>query len=268
MKKIKSLKKFEKSFERKENELNCFKRIEISEIPLNLGLYPDKLQKSLTNSTTSEIDRAHARILLNPIIQKTLIKLIEFKGVEVIEKFLKRNEKNVKKSTLKKIEKKVEGKIIKAKEEKREKKDSAVNGNEKKAKKSKDYEPGRFVRSLDYQKEDSSNSSDEEECIPKSTDPFFVDVNNGNNYLAAVSTAISDASSEDEQIVREEKKVVRDKKKEVRQQKKPVNMKTKPKMKEKVDNNTEELHPSWIAKQQQKKLQIQEFKGTKIKFDD
>lgn len=266
MKKIKTLKKFEKSFERKESELSCFKRIDISEIPLSLGLHPDRLQKTLTDGTSSEIDRAHARILLSPIVQKTLVKIKEAKGIEISEKFLQRNDQNIKKSALKKIDKKVEEKIVKCNENKKIDKKMKSKSTENKTKES--VEPGKFVKNPKFQKLNESEDEDEESVIPKSADPFFVDVKNGSNYLAAVTNAMSDKSSDEDN---QKMEVQKTKIKQNIPRKLPIERKTVAVRKNpepQISNKNDELHPSWIAKQQQKKMQIQEFQGTKIKFDD
>lgn len=276
MKKIKSLKKFDKSCERKENELSCFKRIDISEIPLSLGIQADQLQKTLTDGTSSEIDRAYARILLNPIVQKTMTKIKEAKGIETSVNILQRNEKNIKQTALKKIDKKRVEKLAKSDDEKVSNVSEAKTKQDKKikSKKIKKEVPGKFVKNPDFQDE----SDDEEEAIPKFADPFFVDAKNGSNYLATITNAVSESSSDEMEV--KQKHIIRKNvphkikrqapsKSLERQQKGEPAVKKRVTESSKVSkSNGDELHPSWIAKQKQKKLQIQEFQGTKIKFDD
>lgn len=268
MKKITSLKKFDKSCERKESELDCFKRIEVSEIPLSLGIHPDQLQKTLTDGSSSEIDRAYARILLNPILQKTLVKIKEAKGVELSEKILQRNENTIKQTALKKIDKKRVEKLAKSD-------DSKVSNGKKLQKVTKDKNK---VKKKAKNPVVQSESDEEDEAMPKIADPFFVDVNNGSNYLATATNAKSESSSNEEveaKLQQPRKKIEPHKmKRQVieRNNAKQQGVYRPAVVKKRILEpqptvKTDELHPSWIAKQQQKKLQIQEFQGTKIKFD-
>ncbi|CRL06058.1 CLUMA_CG019136, isoform A [Clunio marinus] len=64
-KKIKKLKNAknvnQQSVERKQNELECFKRLKVSDVILRNGLFSEKLQKTLTDSGSTENDRVLAR---------------------------------------------------------------------------------------------------------------------------------------------------------------------------------------------------------------
>lgn len=268
IKKIKQANKLGKNASKKEEELSCFKRLNLTEIPLSHGLHPEKLQKTLTDRFSSEIDRLHARILLSPIIQRTLVKMKEAKGLELTEKFLQRNEKKVKLTVIKKIDQEVEDKI-----EKSEKVKEKVKVKDKKEKKKETVnKPGAFVRNPNFR---GDISSDEEDPVPKSVDPFFLSTS-GNNYLAAVTTADISENVEDEEEQPPKKRFKHINFDKINRTKRQI-FKNVPKIQEKLpqmkilQNNTtkeDEIHPSWAAKQQQKKLQVQEFQGTKIKFDD
>lgn len=62
--KIKSLKKNEKQKQsalRKESEFEALKRIKPTDVPLYNAVYPEKLRKTLTNPTSSEVERALSR---------------------------------------------------------------------------------------------------------------------------------------------------------------------------------------------------------------
>jgi hypothetical protein len=281
LKKIKIEKQKNKNTERKENELECFKRIKASEIQLSIGLYPEKLHKTLTNPATIEIDRVTAKILLNPLIQKTLLEFKTKIDVDQLEKFLKRNEKHVQKSSIKKIVNEVQkGKGIKRGNEKV----SSNEGAEKKSSGKNKNEPRKLVKATSKDEESESENSEEEIGNSKFVDPFFVSTN-GQNYLAAVNASekVSDNSdSDNDRSKNEDGKRKYQKATKRKLNVKPVGRKialeklnvTPPKFElPAVENVIEEskapeqnLHPSWVAKQKMKS--IQEFKGTKIKFDD
>lgn len=124
--------------------------------------------------------------------------------------------------------------------------------------------------------------------VRKAVDPFFVS-SGGENYLASVQAA-SSCSSEDEDS-REDRSDDKASKKLKNTQKvktqlktknfkskiiEPANRKESEPVKEKLVVKEKfsksclipDLHPSWVAKTQMRQTQIQEFKGTKIKFDD
>lgn len=128
------------------------------------------------------------------------------------------------------------------------------------------------------------------EAFKKSVDPFFVD-SSGQNYEAAV-TAGASSCSEDEGPKTFEKKSVKQslkrpyvakgsvgvkppvvgKNKLARepQQKAQVSIAPQVEIKKPQQAKPDEadIHPSWKAKAQQRKTLIQDFQGTKIKFDD
>lgn len=294
IKKIKQAKKLNKNAAKKEEELSCFKRLSIVEIPLSQGLHPDRLQKTLTDRFSSEMDRLYARILSSPIIQRTLVKMKEAKGLELTEKFLQRNEKKVKQTVSKRIDQEVKDKIEKSTADKKiqQKESKSKDETTKKEPKSKDkaVKPGAFVRNPNFNGSISSDESEAEDVdqVPKSEDPFFLSTT-GSNYLTTVTTTVSESSGDDDeeeppkkQFKRKAGKVQKfnngHRKENGNQHKfEPKVNRQKPtertqKLNEKppkaASSIEPDIHPSWAAKQQQKKLQIQEFKGTKIKFDD
>lgn len=296
IKKIKQAKKLNKNCVKKEEELNCFKRLNITEIPLSHGLHPDKLEKTLTDRFSSEMDRLHARILSSPIIQRTLVKMKEAKGLELTEKFLQRNERKIKQTASNRIDQEVKEKIEKSSADKKIQKEPKSKDEKKKETKSKEKsisKPGAFVKNPNFNGTTSSeDESEAEETLPKLEDPFFLSTS-GDNYLATVTTAVSESSGdEEEQPPKKQFKQSKFKAGKVQKFNNGRNRKDfnsnqnneKPKYHEKpievpkiikekptkapINSAEPDIHPSWAAKQQQKKLQIQEFKGTKIKFDE
>jgi hypothetical protein len=81
--------------DRKESELQCFKRIQPTDLHLGSCIHPEKLTKTLSNADSTERERAISRILLNPLIQKTINKLKAEFGEENVASFLKDNDKNI-----------------------------------------------------------------------------------------------------------------------------------------------------------------------------
>ena len=141
-----------------------------------------------------------------------------------------------------------------------------------------------------------------EEVVKKTTDSFFVD-SSGQNYLANAADGASSASEEDDtpayvrKIPQKSNKIVQGKKfkpiqtkrfdetppaKRPFQNKKPdfkakqpqFKIDSQPIRKPEVKSNVSakpsdgDIHPSWKAKAQMRKTQIQDYQGTKIKFDD
>jgi hypothetical protein len=267
-----------KNTDRKESELECFKRIKPPEIPLSLGLYPDRLFKTLSSPDSIEFDRVIARVLQNPLIQKTLVALKEKYGVERIETFLESNEKNIKKGEQKRLTNQQNpSSAKKRKTEEKTVKDSKSSENEDKpVKKAKKTKPSTNSK----EKKKGSKKGCTEEKIDtddqpaveanKTLDPFFVSTS-GQGYLATAMDALSDDNDSGAEH-RTKKPIQRNVQKPMRGEfkrnepnyRKPVQSRHI----EVAQKEEEELHPSWKAKQQMKKLQIQEFKGTKIKFDD
>lgn len=262
--------------------MSCFKRLNLAEIPLSHGLHPDRLEKTLTDRFSSELDRLHARILSSPIIQRTLIKMKEAKGLEFTEKLLQRNEKKIKQTVAKRIDEEVKEKI--------QQKETSDKKAKKEKSSKKDKEPktikGAIVKNPKPKKEESSDESDN--GAPIAEDPFFLSTT-GSNYLTTISTAVSESSDEDDDDRPPPKKQMRESKPDKyprfnkpkpnfefkRHEKKQMSKSEvyeKPSLRVTIqekpqDKKDEDIHPSWAAKQQQKKLQIQEFQGTKIKFD-
>lgn len=287
MKKVKKEKEQKKNVNRKSSELECFKRIKTCDIPISLALHPEQLQKTITNSSSIEIDRVIARILLNKLIQKTLDELKGKYDNEMVEKFLKSNEKNIKKSANKKIS---NGNLPKSKSKGKDKpvniNETEVETNEKEGKtikgktpvqkakteSVKSLKPGAFVKSLSSRKSDEIEEGNDDETkqkpINKTADPFFVD-SSGQNYLAIVNEAQSSDDSEQEEA--NYKNIKRSKptpKLKSTSYKNPTAEKVMDVVEAAPKPEEPVIHPSWQAKQQMKKLQVQEFKGTKIKFDD
>lgn len=268
IKKIKKEKeKGGKSTERKESELLCFQnnRIKPSDVPLSLAVYPEKLQKIVTSKNSIEIDRVHARILSNHIVQKTINELKSKYGTDIVEKFLKSNEKRHRKTAAKRIID--ETAAITNKKEKPVKVDSTIKEDKKISKSKKSSKVKLAIQ---------NENNDQPSKAERSADPFFFD-SSGQAYLASVTTAASESESDSEdKAARNNKKANRNtqfsgsskfKKNSIKDTKEPSKIQRNDvEMKEPAVE--EPIHPSWKAKQQMKKMQIQEFQGTKIKFND
>ena len=122
-----------------------------------------------------------------------------------------------------------------------------------------------------------SRKRNKTEVFEKSLDSFFVN-SSGQNYLAAVTGAASDSEEEEERKsftkpvrkvpVPSSKRLTRPEPKRFNENP-PVRRKPEPRP-EKKPSITEEadIHPSWKAKAQLRKVQIQDFKGVKTTFDD
>ena len=319
-KKIKNLKngKKQKNSARKESELECFKRIKVSQIPLSLGVHPKELKKKLTDPSSTEVDRVYSRVLLNQRVQGTITELTDSYGLEFVEQFLKDNEKNIKKNKNKKLHKQP-AKKSKALKETSSESESEISDNESEVSDNEELIPENKAISnpeIPEPKKEKTVKIKKPRSIPadgvkqsglnshaakakKSVDPFFVS-SGGENYFASVH-AINSSSSEDDEpknkkvkpksgqkVSKEVKKQMAGHKKNGKEPKaqfsKPPPAKhevksariqeplmvVKPAAKENPEttSSSSELHPSWIAKAQMRQLQIQEFKGTKIKFDD
>lgn len=282
-KKVKKSKELKKSVGRKESELECFKRIKPSDIQLNLGLYPDQLNKTITSCNSVEMDKAIARILQNPLIQKTLVSLKEKFGIEKVDTFLKSNERKIKSTEVKRLTNEVNEKTKKRKIENNSDSDESEEKSAKvKTKKSK-QKPKNHVNEDESEEEDEIKSKS---IKNKTADPFFVS-NSGESYLASIKNVASDDEDDYNNSGADKEKNRQQKRSFSQHNKKPVlkmknskgssatsmHYKEENKIKyiepvvEKVQE--EKLHPSWIAKQQMRKvIQIKEFTGTKIKFDD
>lgn len=242
MRKVKKLKvkgTKQSEVDRKESELQSFKRIQPTDLHLLSCLHPDKLTKTLSNAESTERERAISRILLNPLIQKTITKLKAEFGEENVASFLKDNDKNITTNIIQKS----------------------------------------------YAKKEEENQPEDVTTI---TDSFFV-TQTGTNY----NVTEKPTGSSDEPKPKKKKKIMAKPKKpqklvktkvspSKRVEVKPavekprqqvqasVKPKPAPKPTEKpLENVTDEpVHPSWKAKAQMRKNQMQSFEGTKIKFDD
>ncbi|KAG5672831.1 hypothetical protein PVAND_002921 [Polypedilum vanderplanki] len=264
-----------KNTKRKESELECFKRIKSCDVPLSLGLYPDKLIKIITNAHSIEIDRVIARILQNSLIQKTLVSLKEKYGVEVVERFLKNNEKKIKKTELKRLttttvttkkKRKVSEELIEIRSE-----ESISDNDDDTEVVVKENKP-KSNESVKKQKKKEKSDVKEQQVhqVEKTIDPFFVS-ETGESYLATITAVGSD--DENEIIDKKERSHKKSIKKSQPASSSQFQRKDIKKVVDKITAHNEttkeqDLHPSWKAKQQMKKFQIQEFKGSKIKFDD
>lgn len=273
--KLKKGKKVHSSVGRKEIELECFKRISVQDVPLNEGVDIDKLKKTLTKPESTERDRVIARILLNPNVQKTISELKENYGVEFVEAFLKDNMRNIRKNSVQKLNRR----SMPSKSDLSESEDPSDDEDVKPVSKSK--------------KRKLQASRKEVKEVEMSVDSFFMKPS-GENYLASVETS-APISSEDEDvdsahrkeqsmgknILKRERTAKNAKPKEIiaksltNEAAKDYRSRSKPEEQTSKVNHppvkiTEEpdIHPSWKAKSQMRKTQIQAFQGTKIKFDD
>lgn len=321
---------------RKESEMECFRRIKPSEIPISDSVNATALKKILTNPASTERERVIARVLLSPQIQKTITKLTDGLGVETVEKFLKDNEKNIKKNLNQKLKGKDSKKKSKDKksaqkkvsvdkkgdseqesdehseEEGEESEAEAASDEEMVSEGSSDHEVEKKALEFDEdsneeppqkavkvekepteQKKTSKSKRAMRNAPPpevkKSADPFFLS-STGENYLA---TVISEPEEKDESEERRQPKF--EKPLDRRQQKfdnKPRKLQGNSKPAHKTSQKPfqasraakpevqpkpkpvqataadADIHPSWKAKSQMRKVQIQDFQGTKIKFDD
>lgn len=336
IKKLKKNPKESKSVARKESEMECFRRIKPSEIPISDSVDATALKKILTNPASTERERVIARVLLSPQIQKTITKLTDGLGVELVTKFLKENEKNIKNNLIQKLHKgkgsKKKGKDKKAagkkvsnnkkvdsdqesddnseeerdgnSEEERAESDVEADSDEEMAsERSSDHETEEKaaelyeaiddeppVKALKLEKKpiEQKKASKSKRAmrnapppeVKKSADPFFIS-STGENYLASVN--VESDESEDESNDRRKPKFdkprkfqgIAKNKQHPKSNQKPfqappaakpqVQPKPKPVQATAADVD---IHPSWKAKSQMRKVQIQDFQGTKIKFDD
>lgn len=270
-KKIKKLKKSNKpdiSITRRESELECFKRVKVTDIPLAMGIHPAELKKTLTNPKSSEIDRVYSRVLLNRQVQEAIVGLTANYGIEFVEKFLKSNGENIQNNKTEKSNKAPTQKAKKIAVEitspDKVKEDKVAVSNVKKIAdtKSRKQEKLATVSSGLFKKEQ------------KSVDSFFINPS-GENYYASVRAAeSSNSESEDENV----KKPTAKKFKKSAYSKEIINKVSPPSTQTvepsaqvktpKIELSDCHIHPSWKAKADLRKSQIQVFSGTKIKFDD
>lgn len=307
IKKLKQSKKQNNAVARRESELECFKRVKVSDIPLATGIHPEILKKHLTNPSSAEIDRVFARVLLNRQVQETIIGLKENYGLEFVETFLKSNGKNIQNNKTQQLSK---GSAKKSKKVRKE----SLSSNEE----SEDPEDENQTSSDEDDNQDEAidevpdepkpkiqkNSSTEKKSKPpatpapkekvsskvptkkdkKSVDSFFVNPS-GENYYASVRAADSSGSESESETVKKPArkptanpaaKKFKNPKSSNQTLKKSSSVKQKYEKYEKpeklepvkVEPSADSIHPSWKAKAEMRKSQIQAFAGTKIKFDD
>lgn len=252
---------------RKESELECFKRIKVSEINLSLSVFPEKLNNTLTNPNSLVIHKATARILLNPLVQKTISELKTKYGEELVENILKANVSNIQKNINQRMNKskgrkakesdsesEVEEEVEATKTSKPSKVKSETNGTTGKAKKKSTKGPIKETKKV---------------AKVEAVDSFFV-TSKGEGYTTVTAALPSSDDEEMEtdkpQTNKKEDKKSKNLKPAPMVQKSEIAKISKPEMKAAGDDA--ELHPSWKAKAQMRKAQIQDFQGTKIKFDD
>lgn len=251
------------------------------------------MKKQLTDPHSTEVDRVFSRVLLNAKVQGTITELTENYGVEFVETFLKSNEQNIQNNINQKLHKpKKKAKAEKQSESETEcnndgrseiiidddlipSDDEAVTDAETKNRK-KGKSP--ILKKL---KSTINGGAKKVSSAEKSLDSFFVN-SGGEKYFAAVQNADSSSSESDEPKSKNTKAKAPKHLKKLEKSKKKVNepkpVYTKPAAvaqesialrKPKVSaEEKSDLHPSWVAKAQMRQIQIQEFKGTKIKFDD
>lgn len=247
---------------RKESELECFKRIKVSEINLSLSVFPEKLNKTLTNPNSLVIHKATARILLNPLVQKTISELKTKYGEELVENILKANVSNIQKNINQRMNKskgrktkesdsesEVEMEVEATKTSKPSKVKSETNGTTGKGKKKSTKGPIKETKKV---------------AKVEAVDSFFV-TSKGEGYTT-VTAALPSSDDEKMETNKKEDKKSKNLKPAPMVQKSEIAKIAKPEMKAAGDDA--ELHPSWKAKTQMRKAQIQDFQGTKIKFDD
>lgn len=305
IKKIKESKKQKNSAARKESELECFKRVKVSDVPLALGVHPEKLKKQLTDPSSTEIDRVFARVLLNQRVQGTITELKESHGLEFVETFLKSNEINIKKNIKQKLHKqpKKKSKTLKSESESDDEDSESEMSNDEDLSLPEDKTTD-DPKTKTFKKEKSANLKKTKSATAgkaktglkapsgqakKSVDPFFVN-SGGENYFASVRAVISSSSEDDNPKSKNFKPAAKQLKKVMKSKKsvnelKPFNkldateeVKAHIKSEQKTSvvkeptlipsDSKADLHPSWAAKAKMRQSQIQAFKGTKIKFDD
>lgn len=233
----------------------------------------------------TELEKAIARILLSPLLQSVISEMTTKHGVECVENFLKDNEKNILKNSQKKS-----NQVKKVPDKTSSESDESEGGDEHSSKdktqseKPSIIEPAKKKQTV---KQDKSMTTDKPakkkqkvEIVKKSIDSFFVD-SSGQNYNASVSAAMSSGSDEEDTRpinnlnMRSSHNIKRFKAPFAVVQRydraelhdRPVDTR-KVEVKEPPQEDITELHPSWKAKAQMRKTQIQAFKGTKIKFDE
>lgn len=267
-KNIRKLKKKDtSSVERKEGELECFKRIKPSDITLSRALDATVLKATLTNPSSFAVDRVQARILLNPALQKTVVSIKEKYGNEMVDSIFIENEKNIKSNLAKKLN---------SKGGKKPKEDSDNSSDDEKPTK----KPGKKSKTVNTRKEKPPTES------ATTFDSFFINSKGEGCYESVVPNGESDSSSDEIYTSKAKKPATGPKQKNLNKhqrqaipskkrdndrkednQKPLIQKKEIPKV-EPAKPDDADVHPSWKAKSQMHKNHIQDFKGTKIKFDE
>lgn len=287
IKKLKLSKKQDSSIARKESELECFKRVKVTDIPLEFGVNPEELKKKLTNPSSTEIERVFARILLNKQVQDTIVGLKDSYGVEFVENFLKANGKNIQSNKSQKLSKSLTKKKKDKKESQHAENDQDDDLQSEKSTSDAEGEPVTVTKSSlglrkqeilfkakitssPARKKERSSTEAHLKNARKSVDSFFVN-HSGENYHASVQAVDSESDGETPK-----KPAAKEFKKKPSTLKAFTNKPSEvvPKFESSMKHNSiktepsADLHPSWKAKAEMRKSQIQAFSGTKIKFDD
>lgn len=271
-----------------------FQRIKSSDISLASGLYPDKLQKLITNPNSENELRAGARVLMTSLIQKKLNEMKQKYGVEMVQTFLEENTKNIKNRLENPNQKKTKTKTKGTKKAKKEPESDESDfieepesesddeespeavGDEVQVKKPKEVKSKKTKPQEKAKKEKNpaKKHKKNETTFQKSVDSFFM-VADGENYLASVGATVSSDDENEEKVDKQKSKKHPVK---LGGAKKYKDLPAKPKAKTFTANAVTkpipavvpepELHPSWRAKTQLRiDSQIKDFQGTKIKFD-
>lgn len=240
-KKLKERGNKQNELDRKESELQCFKRIQVSDLHLTRCIHPEVLQKILSNADSTEHERAISRILLNPIIQKTMTRLKNQFGEESVAGFLKDNEKNITTNIVQKT-------YLKKEEESR---------------------PEEVTTSTDsfFVTQTGTNYAVSREPSEASDEPKLKKKKKMLPKLKKPQKLVKTKVSPSRPVERKHE----DKFVEKPREKMLAKAKVAPKIVEKAPQSITDdadVHPSWKAKAQMRKKQILGFEGTKIKFDD
>lgn len=270
------------------------------------GLDKKSLEKVATNPKSSPEQKVTARILKNIKIQSKLSEVKDLYGSEIVEEFIKKSAERKKTKLLNPRLKRVKNKKIKKAADKislkwveEDNSDDDEGQRDPDDANSNEYDNSESVtvpksktknviiekRVILNQTEDESEISKPELPklngtkesygqngfakkikpnksklnLEKSIDSFFV-TSSGDNYLANVRNVDSDESDTEKP-----KPVNKKPRLETLEQRKPEISNVKKSFDQKVEEK--QLHPSWIAKQNQKKI-VLGVQGSKIKFGD
>lgn len=235
-KKLKSLKGSKKQNDKKtakiaaiEKELSCFKTLKSSDFKMEYALNK-KLANVLTNPAATSEEKIISRVLISPMVQKTVDNLIEEFGQEFVKEAMKKVE-NVTPKTKKKVKKGQKTEVKSKKKDKATKKPAVANdewieedleveeptAKEPAKSKGSDTLPEQPNESPKQNgnsvKENGATKSkrrdrkrkQEEAAAQKTLDSFFV-TSTGENYMASVAANISsDSESEVKEKVKPKK---------------------------------------------------------------